>query len=132
MILEKVIFCIDTSDIHEYARAVRKLSEYEAMGKIAEVIPCIGSFEGKLEHSFMMLARDFDKHIKPLWFMDNQQCILRVPGDVRQPCVLEYLESGARLSIGPMRQIPKSKVHYGHHWTYVIETDSYYTTEEIN
>lgn len=127
MILERVIFCIDTSDIHEYARAVRKLSEYEAMGKIAEVVPCVSMFEGKLEHSFMMLARDFDKHIRDLWFMDNQQCILRVPGDVRQPCVLEYLESGARLSIGPMRQV---KDHYGHQsWTYVIETDSYFTTE---
>ena len=128
MIYERVLFSIDNPhDIHEYARAVRKLSEFEAMGKIAEVVPCVGSYYGALEPSFMVLARDWEKVIRPMWFVEGQQTILRVPGDVRQPCVLEYIESGARLSIGPLRQVTSASGLNS--WTYVLETQQYFTTE---
>ena len=131
MIYERVLFSIDNlHDIHEYARAVRKLSEFEVMGRIAEVVPCIGSFDGYLEPSFMVLAKDFDNVIRDMWFVDEQQTILRVPGDVRQPCVLEYLDSGARISIGPMKNIPSSQVGNYDSWTYVSETGLYFTTEK--
>jgi hypothetical protein len=129
MIYEKVLFSFDNpNDIHEYARAVRKLSEYEALGRIAEVTPCVGSYEGVLEPSFMMLAKDFEKHIRELWFMDGQSTIIRVPGDVRQPCVLEYLHTGHRLSVGPMREV-RDHMYYDS-WTYVLETGKYFTTQE--
>lgn len=128
MIYERVLFSIDNpKEIHDYARAVRKLSEFEAMGKVAEVVPCVGSYEGVLEPSFMVLARDWEKVIRPMWFVEGQTSILRVPGDVRQPCVLEYLESGARLSIGPLRQVTSASGLGS--WTYVLETQQYFTTE---
>lgn len=132
MILERVLFSVDSpSDIHEYNAAVRQLSQMEAMGKIAECVPCIGSYDGFLEPSFMVLAGDFEKHIRGQFFMDGQESILRVPGDQRQPCVLEFLETGSRLSVGPMKCVTKRQALSVNSWTYRLDSNQYFTTEQI-
>jgi hypothetical protein len=132
MILERVLFSVDSpSDIHEYNAAIRQLSQMEVMGKLSELVPCIGSFDGFLEPSFMVLAGDFEKHIRNAFFLEGQQTILRVPGDQRQPCVLEWLETGGRISVGPMRCVSRKQALSVDSWTYRLDTNQYFTTEKV-
>ena len=129
MNLERIIFGIDKpEDIYHYAHAVQHLNQLEAMGKISMCIPCIGSFEGKLEPSFMVYAKEFDKHIRGEHYIQEQESIMRIPGDDRQECTLEFLSNGDQLPIGRLTNIKDYAIARYDSWTYVIEAGRYFTT----
>ena len=131
MYLSKVIFSIDNvSDLHTMATFTRFLDTKRAMDKlVGSVTLCVGSYYGELEPSFMMDQVDFDKFIRGTDWIKNQESVLHVPGDVRQPCVLEYQASGRMENIGPMRQISYNFSNYLESWTYVPATGKYFTCE---
>lgn len=126
--LETVIFAIDKShDIHTQAKFLRHVDTLRAMGKLRGLFAsCVGSYDGEIERSYMMLMSDFDEHIRKSGYVDEQESFLRVPGDVRQPCVLEYQDGQADV-LGPMIGIHKDEVHMFAGWTYVEKTGRYYT-----
>jgi len=122
--LERVIFAIDNdNDTHTVAKFMRHVDTLRAMGKIDSVVQLVGCYKGQLERSYMIRADQFE-HVRD--YIKGQESILRVPGDVRQPCVLEYLVGGERVSLGPMRQVPASEALQAEAWTYSQEQNKYY------
>ena len=123
--LEQVIFAIDdNTDIHAVAKFTRYVDTLRAMGKLAGgVTQCIGHWEGELEVSYLMRKSDYDQFIAGHGWADNQEAILVVAGDTRQPCTV-HLRDGTVHSVGRMIEIPEPKGN----WTYVPDTGKYFTT----
>lgn len=124
--LASVLFAIDNShNIHQQAKFLRYVDTLRAMGKlVGGVSQCIGSYNDTLERSYMMFLVDFDKHVRNSGFVSKQESFLHVPGDTRQPCVLEYQASGTREALNPMSEL--SDGYSGMNWTYVESTGKYY------
>lgn len=124
--LASVIFAIDASySVHKQAKFLRYVDGLRAMGNlVGGVSQCIGSYNGTLERSYMMLLVDFDKHVRNSGFVSEQESFLHVPGDTRQPCALEYQASGVRETLDHLYEI--SDGYTGMNWTYVEEKDKYY------
>lgn len=113
--LERVIFAIDNdNDMHSNAKFMRRVDTLRALGKIEPVVLCIGNYEGVLERSYMMLAKDFHHVVD---YIENQECVMYVPGDTRQPCTLRY-KDGSVVEIGPMKRVDKSEAMLHKGWTY--------------
>jgi len=132
MKLERVIFSIDQPhDLHVQAKFLRHLDTARAMDQlIGPVTLCIGSYQGVLEPSFMMYRSDFNKIVKPTEYIRNQESILTVPGDTRQPCTLEYLQEDHKVGLGPMREVEEHHLPHYDGWTYILQTGKYFTCEE--
>jgi hypothetical protein len=123
----KVIFAIDNNNnTHNVAKFLRHVDTLRAMGKIkSQVTQCIGNWEGILEVSYMMDLADYDSHVAGKGYTEGQECILIVPGDVRQPCTLRF-PCGDVVAVGKMIEIPAPVGN----WTYVPTTGKYFTTEQ--
>lgn len=135
MNLERIIFSVDDpADIYEYSKALEHLKQLEAMGKLTMIVNCIGSYDGYLEPSFMVYAKEFDQHIRGMFYIQGQQSILRIPGDDRQECTLEFIDgsSDVVLPVGKLRQIPSRLTSSYDAWTYVLATGRYFTTVQEN
>ena len=122
--MEKVIFSVDTpADVHSMKMFYRLVDDLRAVGKLTgPVIPCIGCVDGAYEPSWMMNKVDFDRLVRERYFMQQQKCFLLVPGDVRQPCVLEY-QDGSRVALGPMKQVDPANVRS---WTMRLDDKSFW------
>ena len=133
MYLSKVIFSIDNvSDLHTMATFTRFLDTKRAMGKlVGSVTLCVGSYKGKMEQSFMMDQVDFNKFIRGTYWIDDQESVLHVPGDVRQPCSLEYLASGHIEAFNRMREVFWCAAGLPEYdgWRYVPATGKYFSCE---
>lgn len=107
--LEKVMFSIDKPyDLHYYAKFLYKLSNAVAMGRLKDnVVLCIGGYGGVLGPSFMVSRRDFDGVIMEDFarYLKNQECILLISGDPKQPSMLEDLETGRCTIVGSIKEI---------------------------
>ena len=129
MKLERIIFSVDNpADPYDLGKALSLLVQMKATLKIDMLVNCIGSYEGYLEPSFMVYAKDFDEHIRGMFFLDGQESIMRIPGDPRQECTLEYLLDGRIEPIGQLKSIPSPK-RSNDAWTYVLSTGRYFTSE---
>jgi len=131
MIFEKVIFAIDgNTDTHVVAKFMRLMDTKRVMGDMqGTMVQCIGAWtndDGKvvMEPSYMVNADDYYQIVKPSGYVDHQECVLKVPGDTRQPCSLEF-QGGLTLGLNPMKQIDSTDGVTD--WTYVIETGRYFT-----
>lgn len=125
MHLEQIIFAIDNdNDPHTVAKFMRHCDTERAMQRMPALVMLIGCYEGKLERSYMIPAMHLDK-VKD--YIKNQDSILRVPSDTRQPCVLEYMSSGMREGIGPMREVSAQEALQAMAWTYEPIEGKYYT-----
>ena len=123
--MERVIFSVDNvTDIYAYSKAIHFLDVLRATQQIKDgVTMCIGSYKGKIEPSFMVSARDFDViRERRDSFLKDQESILRIPGDQRQPCVLTSVTGTFIASLGPMQQGKGD----GDSWTYVMSTNKYF------
>lgn len=126
--MESVLFAPDGE---ENLRDLKKFMHYadnlRALGKLTgDIIPCIGCYKGKLEDSFMCLAVDYDKY-----FMDwtkNQECIIRISSDVKQPAILEYTngdQSRGRVRLGVCKKIDNPST--AQDWTYRKDIGEYFS-----
>jgi hypothetical protein len=114
--LERIIFAIDDdNNTYTVAKFLRHVDTKRAMMDMSPVGLCVGCYKGQLERSYMILAKDF--HHVADW-IKGQESILRVPGDTRQPCVLEYLDTGERVSVGQMRKVSAQEALGQDAWTY--------------
>lgn len=114
--MERIIFAIDNdNDPHVNAKFLRLADTLAAMDKIQPVVLCIGSWQGVLERSYMVLAKDFH-HFED--YVRYQQAVLHVPSDVRQPCCLSF-PSGTRISVGQMVEVEGDEALRSRGWTYV-------------
>ena len=127
--LNKIIFAIDNdTNVHTVAKFMRHIDTARAMNTMkGAFIPCIGCYDGELESSYMMDERDYRRIVEPLGFTADQDCIMHVPAHPRQPCTLEYPTGGTQ-SIGAMREVTALEALGLTAWTYVIETNTYWTT----
>ena len=128
--LNKIIFAIDNdTDVHAVAKFLHHIDVARAVGTMkGSFVPCIGCYDGMLESSYMMDERDYRKLVEPLGVTANQDCIMHVPADTRQPCTLEG-PTGKTETIGAMRQVQPYDALGLAAWTYVIETSTYWTTD---
>ena len=131
--LNKIIFAIDNDcDLHTVAKFLRHIDTERVMGNIkGSFIKCIGCYEGTLENSYIMDERDYREFVEAMGYTDNQESILHVPADTRQPCTLEFKDKTS-VTLGQMRELNKSEVIregvFGS-WTYVPRTDTYWGTD---
>lgn len=111
MMLEHVIFAIDNGDdLHTQAKFLRHVDTLRASEKMMGTLYSgIGSYKGSLERCYMVLATDYDRHLKSLDYLSGQESVLRVPGDTRQPCTLQF-KGGDLQSIGTMRQVTDGSI----------------------
>ena len=128
--LNKVIFAIDNNtDTHTVAKFLRYMDTVRAMRKMnGTVTHCIGYWEGILEPSYMMDEIDYNAFVKDSGFVDDQDCVLHVPGDTRQPCALVY-PNYTDWCLGPMREVSASEAMKANAWTYVQATGKYFVTD---
>jgi hypothetical protein len=132
MIFEKTIFAIDGGHkLRNVKKFTKFLDQLVAMDRISQPALCIGNWGGIMENSYMMDSRDFNAFIRGRSFVAEQECVMLVPGDVRQPCTLDYLHSPTKEAMNPMREVSALQAlseNIG--WTYVLATGKYFTTME--
>ncbi len=122
--LERAIFSIDrVHDPNTLARFTRFVDTQIAMNNLTNFSYCIGSYKGTMEYSFMCLSKDLGKFLN---FMDEQESVLSVPGDTRQPCVLANKQGQTLEVLGPMKEAQD-----GEDWTYVMETEKKWNTYSL-
>ena len=126
-----VIFSIDNvSDTHTLAKFLRHIDTQSAMQKMrGKMAHCVGMWEGVLEPSFIMTLQDFNDHVKPHGFVDNQVCVMECLGkDDRQPCDLVYRD-GKRENKGRLVNVDAEEAMRHKGWTYRLDTGLYYVTK---
>jgi len=122
--LERIIFAIDNdTKTYNVMQFLKFVSQEQALGRMSEMKHLVGCYSGNLENSYMILAKDLSRVFR---FIEGQESILRVPGDVRQPCVLEYVANGKRESIGPMVQVEPLEALESMAWTFDLESGKYF------
>jgi hypothetical protein len=124
--LEKVIFAIDNDkDTHVVAKFLRYVDTEQVMGRFGPMQHLIGSYEGVMECSYMIDARDLPK---VQMFISEQDSVLHVPADTRQPCHLKFIrESDWRDQVlGPMREVSDWDAMSLDAWTYNLATGKYF------
>jgi hypothetical protein len=116
MMMERVIFAIDNDqDQNTTKKFFAWVDQKRALGQMAPMEMCIGSYKGQLERSYIILANDIE-HVKD--YIKGQESILRVSGDTRQPCVLEFLATGEVMPLGPMREVQAHEAMMHDAWTF--------------
>ena len=127
---EMIVFAIDNGHkLHERMKFLKHIDIARAMGTLKGVFhTCIGYWNGELENSYMMSASDYERLVKPLGFTDKQICILRVSGDVRQPCFIEFPDGDVE-NVGAMHEISADEAKRANAWTYVEGTGKYFATK---
>ena len=130
--LNKIIFAIDNNtDTHAVAKFLRHIDTCRAMNTLkGRFVHCIGCYNGVMEPSYMMDERDYRQLVERVGYTAWQESILHVPGDVRQPCTLEFLSGEPHVSLGAMREISAAEAMQCTSWTYVMATNKYFTTEK--
>lgn len=125
-----VIFAIDNdSDLHTVSKFMRHVDTQKAMGRMQGTIkPCVGSYKGQLEQSYIMTRQDFDRYVKASGYIDNQESILLLEVGHRGVTYGTLIFSGFEqdMPLGIMRAIPKDQAMSYDAWTYRPELDTYY------
>ena len=129
--LNKVIFAIDNdTDLHQVAKFMRYMDTAKAMGDLrGSFIIGTGCYNNKIETCYIVDERDFKDVIIKSNYTDHQECILVVPADTRQPCTL--VGHGWSDTINPMKEVSQKEAFKSDNWTYVHESNRYYTTEVL-
>lgn len=129
--LNKIIFSIDNdTDVHAVAKFMRHIDTARALNELkGSFIHCISCYDGMLESSYMMDERDYHHIVADTDYIKGQECIMHVPADTRQPCTLESCDKAYSFSIGPMRKVTPVEALQLPSWTYVIETNTYWTAD---
>ena len=125
-----VIFSIDNvSDTHALAKFLRHIETQSAMQKMrGKMVHCVGCYKGTLEASFILTQDDFDNHVKPHGFVDNQESILICADDTRQPCFLLY-GNGETYRVGIMQEINARDAMRLDAWTYRMDLGKYFAAK---
>ena len=128
-----VIFAIDNdNDLHTVSKFMRHVDTQKAMGKMRGTLkPCIGSYKGKLENSYIVTLEDFKQHVKKSGYIDNQESVLLLEDGHRGVTygTLIYAGFDKDVPLGIMRAVSKDKAVTYDAWTYRPELDTYYVCD---
>ena len=124
--MERIVFAIDGGNVlHSRLAFLRFAEGLRAMGKADSIEPCIGYWEGTLECSYICTRRDWSKYFKA--YAKEQECVLAVPSDTRQPCHLEKPDGQYIASVGRMVEIEGPEGYTA--WTYNELSGKYFSTQ---
>lgn len=124
----KVIFSIDdVANLHQLSKFLRHIDTHRAMTKMNGPFQlCIGSWEDKLEYSFIMDSQDFIKLVDNFGWTDNQEAIIYLYDD--GDCYIKYGPNEAEY-LGAFVNVSEAEAKASKGWTYIMETDSYWVVK---
>lgn len=124
-----VIFSIDNvTDTHTLAKFLRHFDTQVAMNKAkGYLMPCIGSYNSKLEQSFICRTDDYLDYVEPYGAVANQECVLWVDSDGCFSCDPEMNEEP--IYLGELREVSKKKAMKSEGWTYRPDMDVYWVVK---
>tara|TARA_Y100000296_G_scaffold66371_1_gene78414 strand:+ start:40738 stop:41256 length:519 start_codon:yes stop_codon:yes gene_type:complete len=82
---------------------------------VGSVFPCVGSYNGKQEWSFLMDQRDFLEHALP--FCSGQESILKISECNKQYATLAFRD-GTEKGIGSLKSVSQEEALKHASWTY--------------
>lgn len=123
--MDYVIFSFDNyHDLHTVAKFTRYIDTLRAMGKLnGGVVSLIGSWDGKLEYSFLTRLDDFNRYIRDSFYVDGQQSFMFVCGDRM------HIHWGDGVICGRLVVVTPDEAFEHEGWTYRIDTDTFYLME---
>lgn len=127
--MDYVIFSIDKwNDLHTMAKFTRHMDTLRAMDKLkGNVVSLIGGYKGKMEASFIVSRKDFEDHVRPSGYVDNQESFLYVSNSKR--CYLRY-NDGYIEEIGICKEVSKDVAMSDHEgFTYHPISETYWVVE---
>ena len=132
--MKYIVFSIDNaSDPRVMGKFLHHMDVSSAMGLMeGKMVSCIGSYEGVMEHSFIVTYEDFNNIVAPSKYCDGQESFLQI--DVghkgRQYASLLYVDTGL-VPLGELHEVSKSYAMWQPAWTYRMDTGKYFTTEGV-
>lgn len=123
-----VIFSIDNAtDVHTLAKFLRHIDTQDVMYKMkGKMIQCIGSYQGKLEISWIIGREDFDKHVRNSGYVNNQESFLYVSGK-EMNAELYYQQSGVLEILGRLEETSNPSGDF----TYRPDIDIYWSIKNV-
>lgn len=131
--LKYTIFSVDNhTNLREYAKFLHYLSVLEATKATkGNIIPCIGSYEGYLEPSFICLTEDFRNHIVDRSWVKDQECVMEISECNKKYTQLRY-QDGSTLYLGCMKDVPAEEAYKATGFTYRPDMDTYWVAVKGN
>lgn len=131
--MKYTIFSVDNhTNLRKYARFLRYVSELEAMDKLSgNVIPCISSYEGKLEPSFLCLTKDYEEFFKNHTSLKEQECVMQISECNKRYAQLVYPD-GSTFHLGCLKDVPAEEAKKKWEWTYRPDMDTYWIAVKGN
>jgi len=125
-----MIFSIDNVfEVHTLAKFLRYIDTLKHSSQLeGNMELCIGSWEGKLEYSFIMLTSDFQKYVVPLGWVDNQESTLQLYNEKGNRYSTFEVTQGKLKFFGIMQQVTKEEALASTGWTYRPDLDAYFVT----
>lgn len=132
--MKYTIFSIDKwYEVHQIAKFLRHVDTLSALQKLqGRVIPCVGSYEGVLEVSYICRSDDFDTHILNSGYVSGQESFVRLSECNKQYAELEYQHTGVRKSLGSLKSVDKDTAMKETAWTYRPDLNTYWITVKGN
>ena len=127
-----VIFTIDFENNPHRMNIFMNFIAEKAPDMAGNVLPMIGCYKGKREHSFICREDDFNEFIRNTAFMRGQESILIVASGNKMEAVLEYLSDGRIVGLGCMHEVCKEEAMQAEAWTYRPDLDVYWIAKEGN
>ena len=129
---ERVIFAIDgNNSITTVKKFLKYMNDLIVTGKCGHMDQCIGYWEGILENSYMMSMEDYKKHVVPMGWTEEQECILAIPGSSREQC---YVTGWDLIGYEPVGRLKTAQVKPEgvEAWTYIPSRKMYLYTDDSN
>ena len=130
---DAVLFSIDNA--HDF-RTIRRFMDYvdklKAMEKLSgNVIQCIGSYEGKMELSWLMKREDFDEWILNTEWVENQNSFLMVytNGKHQIACLRYNPTSRGDVYLGRLVEVTPEEAFKSEVWVYRPDLNKYWNVE---
>lgn len=126
--MKYVIFSID-NEHDPFWRGVLAGMFTAAQGKL---VPCVGSYNGETEHSWLCLRSDYDAIVAPTTMMDNQESIMAISECNKQYARLEFLDGRENVGLGSLKSVSAEEAKRHSSWTYRPDIDVYWVSVKEN
>lgn len=130
---EWVIFETDEGDIHNLCTFTKFMSNAQAMKKIKGIIPAIGYYKGKMNHSWIMSKEDYLSYVQKYKFVEQQDTVLVVETGHRGRQYASLCSAGSLEPVAFLGEL-KSQRHRPatlDGWTYRPDLNLYFSTRSI-
>ena len=124
-----VIFAIDNNeDFHNVAKFMRHIDTQKALGKLkGNIVENVGYWEGIMETSYTLREEDYMEFVVSLGYTQNQDCVLVLTDNPRQPAHLaDSMTLAFKESVGIIKQISAEEAKASDAWTYNKTSGKYF------